>query len=91
MPQIQTLKCLEVQGKVGMALFREKGLKETTLTVEFQQGACICIISFCPHNKIWRQVYYIPQFVDEETQAEKGLPNSFELGYSVLAPVCVEL
>lgn len=74
-----------------MALLRGRGLKETTFILDFKPGTFIYIISFCPHNKTWRQVYYIPQFIDEKAQVEKGLSISFEMGYMGLALMCVEL
>lgn len=63
-----------------MALRRERELKETFI-LDFKPGTFIYIISFYPHKKTWRQVYYTPQFIDEETQVEKGLPISFKMRY----------
>lgn len=72
-----------------MGLVRERGLKETTCIVDSRPGTIITyVISFYPHNKTLRQVYYLPLFTDEETQAEKGLPISFESGF---APTYAEL
>lgn len=50
-----------------MGLVRERGLKETTFIVDSRPGTITYyIISSHPHNKTLRQVYYIPQFIDEE-------------------------
>lgn len=59
--------------------------------MDFKPGTFIYIISSYPSNKTWRQIYYIPQFVDEEIQGEKVFPISFELGYMGLASMSVEL
>ena len=66
---------------LGWHCLEKRELKETAFIVDFQPGTFIYIISFYPGNKTWRQVYYTPQFIDEETQAEKGLLISFEMGY----------